>query len=94
MNKHVQRLMTDINQILDTRRTTLEFLAAMGYRRTKKHLAIKAELLMDQGVKSYILFELVDEDRPEKEVSFSFLFDCEAGDGFVAPYPFSRYNKA
>ena len=93
MSKAAKQLLADVNLHIDDKRASMQFIKGMGYSFSKNKVLVKLDHEEGEGQDSFVVFELIDEEKPERVVPFSFLYDREREDGVVLPHPYSRYKS-
>lgn len=93
MSTAAKNLLADINTAIEGRRALKTFIKEMGYVISKRYVQVALHREDGTGKDHFLVHELKDEDNPDREVGFSFLYDREQENGVILPHPFSRYES-
>lgn len=87
--------LSELNERRDNKHASIEFIKALGYKKSGNKVVIKAMFENECILGStYALYELIDPEQPKREVGFSYLYDIHEDRGIVLPCPFKKYfNK-
>lgn len=93
MSTTAKALLADINEAIEGRRALKTFIKEMGYVISPRQVRVSLQREDGNGKDHFIVHELKDEDKPERQVPFSFLFDRAQANGVILPHPFTRYES-
>lgn len=93
MSTVAKQLLKDVNDFIETKRALKTFIKEMGYVFSKRCVFVKFDKKDGSGSDRLIVHELLHEDEEdrEREVGFCFLYDREAENGVILPFPYSKY---
>lgn len=81
----VKKISADVNGGKECKKITPLQLKQLGYLITERELAIGKEPAQ------YYIYEVIDEDKPLKTISFCYLYSETDGVGIILPDTFERY---
>lgn len=92
MSTTAKELLADINAAISGRRALKTFIKEMGYVISPRCVLVSLHRQDGEGKDHFVVHELLDEDKKEREMPFSFLYDHAAENGVILPFPFAKYQ--